>query len=60
MSAREIHVIVVGVSVAGIKVAKTLATFGKTGGYPNLRITLVDRNAYHYHALGAPRSIVDK
>ncbi|KAJ2467974.1 hypothetical protein GGI03_001268 [Coemansia sp. RSA 2337] len=60
MSAREIHVVIVGVSVAGIKVAKTLATFSKSGGYPNLRITLIDRNAYHYHALGAPRSIVDK
>ncbi|KAJ2882356.1 hypothetical protein IWW38_005672 [Coemansia aciculifera] len=59
MSAREIHVVIAGVSVAGIKVAKTVAALSKAG-YPNLRITLVDRNAYTYHALGAPRGIVDQ
>ncbi|KAJ2008125.1 hypothetical protein GGI04_000342 [Coemansia thaxteri] len=59
MSTREINVVVVGVSVAGIKAAKTIAQLSKTG-YPNLRITLVDKNSYHYHAIGAPRSIVDK
>ncbi|KAJ1663028.1 hypothetical protein GGF38_003241, partial [Coemansia sp. RSA 25] len=59
MSAREIHVVIVGVSVAGIKVAKTVATLSKAG-YPNLRMTLIDRNAYAYHAIGAPRGIVDQ
>ncbi|KAJ2743404.1 Apoptosis-inducing factor 2 [Coemansia sp. BCRC 34301] len=59
MSTREIHVVIVGVSVAGIKVAKTVAALSKAG-YPNLRITLVDRNAYAYHAIGAPRSVVDQ
>ncbi|KAI8318970.1 FAD/NAD(P)-binding domain-containing protein, partial [Martensiomyces pterosporus] len=52
-------VVVVGISAAGIRAAKTIAEFAK-GGYPNLHITMIDKNEYHYHAIGAPRALVDK
>ncbi|KAJ1830394.1 hypothetical protein IWW55_000573 [Coemansia sp. RSA 2706] len=59
MSAREINIVVVGVSTAGIGIAKTLAALNKDG-YPNLRVTIVDKNPYSFHAIGAPRGLVDE
>ncbi|KAJ2660821.1 hypothetical protein IW148_003620 [Coemansia sp. RSA 1199] len=59
MSTREIHVVVVGVSTAGISVAKKIAALAKDG-FPNLRVTIIDKNEYTYHSIGAPRGIVDK
>ncbi|KAI8326439.1 FAD/NAD(P)-binding domain-containing protein [Martensiomyces pterosporus] len=59
MSTRNIHVVIVGISSAGFSAAKAIAQFAKSG-YPNLRITMVDKNSYHYHAIGAPRSLVEK
>ncbi|KAJ1837940.1 hypothetical protein LPJ70_005658, partial [Coemansia sp. RSA 2708] len=56
MSAREINIVVVGVSTAGIGIAKTLAALNKDG-YPNLRVTIVDKNPYSFHAIGAPRGL---
>ncbi|KAJ1962312.1 hypothetical protein GGI12_002722 [Dipsacomyces acuminosporus] len=37
----------------------TIAAFAKSD-HPNLRITFIDKNAYHYHALGAPRALVEE
>ncbi|KAJ2134798.1 hypothetical protein IW136_004512, partial [Coemansia sp. RSA 678] len=59
MSSREIHVVVVGISTAGIGVAKKVASLA-TNGFPNLRVTIIDKNAYMYHSIGAPRGVVDK
>ncbi|KAJ1814835.1 hypothetical protein LPJ56_002802 [Coemansia sp. RSA 2599] len=59
MSNRKINVVVVGVSVAGMAVARAVAALSKQG-YPNLRVTAIDKNEYYYHALGAPRAVVDK
>ncbi|KAJ2160001.1 hypothetical protein GGF46_002609 [Coemansia sp. RSA 552] len=57
---RHIHVVVVGISGAGIGVSKALATLARDEGYPNLQVTMVDANPYYYHLLGAPRGLVDK
>ncbi|KAJ2554329.1 hypothetical protein IWW35_001343 [Coemansia sp. RSA 1878] len=59
MSSREIHVVVVGISTAGIGVARKVAALA-TNGFPNLHVTIIDKNAYTYHSIGAPRGIVDK
>ncbi|KAI9501720.1 hypothetical protein GGI25_004364 [Coemansia spiralis] len=58
MSSRDIHVVVVGISTAGVKISKALAALGKAD-YPNLHITMVDKNAYYFHAIGAPLAIVN-
>ncbi|KAJ2868705.1 hypothetical protein FB639_004835, partial [Coemansia asiatica] len=59
MSDREINVVIVGISIAGMTVAKAVAALSKQG-YPNLRVTAIDKNEYYYHAIGAPRAVVDK
>ncbi|KAJ1936052.1 hypothetical protein GGF37_005761 [Kickxella alabastrina] len=58
MSTRNINVVVVGVSVAGLKVAKAIAALSKQG-FPNLSVTAIDKNEYFYHAIAAPRATVD-
>ncbi|KAJ2807764.1 hypothetical protein H4R20_001142 [Coemansia guatemalensis] len=60
MSNRDIHVVVVGISTAGIAISKAIAALSKDGRYPGLRVTIVDRNDYWYHMIGAPRAVVDK
>ncbi|KAJ2346501.1 hypothetical protein GGF43_004971 [Coemansia sp. RSA 2618] len=59
MSAQDIHVVVVGVSTAGLVIAKKVAALAQNG-FKNLHVTIIDKNAYSYHAIGAPRAIVDK
>ncbi|KAJ2846431.1 hypothetical protein J3B02_004411, partial [Coemansia erecta] len=59
MSDREINVVIVGISIAGMTVAKAVAALSKQG-YPNLRVIAIDKNEYYYHAIGAPRAVVDK
>ncbi|KAJ1856097.1 hypothetical protein LPJ73_002230 [Coemansia sp. RSA 2703] len=59
MSTRDIHVVIVGMSVAGTAVARTVAALSLQG-YPNLRVTMVDKNEFYYHVLGAPRAVVEK
>ncbi|KAJ1880280.1 hypothetical protein H4R99_005086 [Coemansia sp. RSA 1722] len=59
MSDREINVVIVGTSIAGMTAAKAVAALSKQG-YPNLRVTTIDKNEYYYHAIGAPRAVVDK
>ncbi|KAJ2721767.1 hypothetical protein GGI07_003760 [Coemansia sp. Benny D115] len=58
MSSRNINVVIVGGSTAGLRAAKTIASLS-TQGYTNLSITIIDKNEYYFHAIGAPRSIVD-
>ncbi|KAJ2082790.1 hypothetical protein H4R24_001314 [Coemansia sp. RSA 988] len=60
MSTRDIHVVVVGISTAGIAISKAIATLSKDGRYPNLHVTIIDRNSYWYYMIGAPRAVVDK
>ncbi|PIA15370.1 FAD/NAD(P)-binding domain-containing protein [Coemansia reversa NRRL 1564] len=60
MSTRDIHVVVVGISTAGIAISKAIAALAKKGRYPGLHVTIVDRNAYWYYMIGAPRAVVDK
>ncbi|KAJ1931605.1 hypothetical protein EC988_009733, partial [Linderina pennispora] len=58
MSAREINVVVVGGSWAGVKAIRTLLNLVQSD-YPNLRITLVERRAHYFHITGAIRGMVD-
>ncbi|KAI8318885.1 FAD/NAD(P)-binding domain-containing protein [Martensiomyces pterosporus] len=58
MSTLRIRVVVVGISTAGIRAAKTVAELSKKG-FPNLQVTLIDKNDFHYHIIGAPRAMVD-
>ncbi|KAI9471772.1 hypothetical protein LPJ78_001969 [Coemansia sp. RSA 989] len=58
MSSRNIHVVVVGCSAGGLGLAKTVAALAKQG-YPNLQVTIVDKNAYTYYMIGAPFGIVN-
>ncbi|KAJ2845605.1 hypothetical protein IWW36_004714 [Coemansia brasiliensis] len=58
MSSRDIHVVVVGCSAGGLGLAKTVAALAKQG-FPNLRVTIVDRNAFTYYMIGAPLGIVN-
>ncbi|KAJ1720301.1 hypothetical protein LPJ53_005052 [Coemansia erecta] len=59
MSTRDIHVVIVGMSVAGTNVARAVAALSMQG-YPNLRVTMVDKNEFYYHVIGAPRAVVEK
>ncbi|ORX69881.1 FAD/NAD(P)-binding domain-containing protein, partial [Linderina pennispora] len=58
MSAREINVVVVGGSWAGVKAIRTLLNLVQSD-YPNLRVTLVERRAHYFHITGAIRGMVD-
>ncbi|KAJ2778919.1 hypothetical protein H4R18_004311 [Coemansia javaensis] len=58
MTVRDIHVVVVGGSTAGLAVSRAVAALAKNG-VPGLRVTLIDKNEYFYHMIGAPRGTVD-
>ncbi|KAJ2557596.1 hypothetical protein EV175_001248 [Coemansia sp. RSA 1933] len=53
---QEIHVVVVGISFAGMNVSKALAKLQ----HPGLRITMIDQRAYYHHTIGMPRGLVDR
>ncbi|KAJ1731439.1 hypothetical protein LPJ72_003934 [Coemansia sp. Benny D160-2] len=57
-SAKEINVVVIGISHAGMEVSKTLASFAKTQ-HLELRVTMVDQRSYFYHNIAMPRALVD-
>ncbi|KAJ2721766.1 hypothetical protein GGI07_003759 [Coemansia sp. Benny D115] len=59
MSSRSIKVVVVGVASAGMKAAKAVAALA-TQGYPNLSVTTIDKRDSYFHALGAPRTLVNQ
>ncbi|KAJ1665274.1 hypothetical protein IW140_000628 [Coemansia sp. RSA 1813] len=53
---KDIHVVIVGISFAGMNVSKALAKLQ----HPGLRITMIDQRAYYYHTIGMPRALVDR
>ncbi|KAJ2082031.1 hypothetical protein H4R24_001890 [Coemansia sp. RSA 988] len=58
MSAREIHVVVVGGSWAGITAVRQLLALGRES-YPRLIITLIERRTHYFHKTGMIRGLVD-
>ncbi|KAJ1959391.1 hypothetical protein GGI12_004359 [Dipsacomyces acuminosporus] len=59
MSTLPIRVVIVGISWAGIRAAKTIAALSKKG-FPNLQVTLVNSRDYFYDIVGAPRAIAER
>ncbi|PIA19765.1 FAD/NAD(P)-binding domain-containing protein [Coemansia reversa NRRL 1564] len=58
MSGREIHVVVVGGSWAGITAVRQLLTLSRET-YPRLLITLIERRTHYFHKTGIIRGLVD-
>ncbi|KAJ1785556.1 hypothetical protein LPJ59_006116, partial [Coemansia sp. RSA 2399] len=55
-SVKYIHIVVVGISFAGMNVSKALAKLQ----HPGLRITMIDQRDYYYYTIGMPRGLVDR
>ncbi|KAJ2864677.1 hypothetical protein GGH94_002767 [Coemansia aciculifera] len=59
MSGREIHVLVIGGSWAGITAVNELINLSN-GAYSGLRITLVEQRTHYFHKTGVIRGLVDQ
>ncbi|KAJ2315605.1 hypothetical protein H4R23_000176 [Coemansia sp. Cherry 401B] len=58
MAAREIHVVIVGGSWAGVTAAHELMHLAQIS-YPRLMITLVEQRTHYFHKTGMIRGLVD-
>ncbi|KAJ1925318.1 hypothetical protein IW146_000350 [Coemansia sp. RSA 922] len=58
MSSREIHVLVIGGSWAGITAVNELINLSN-GPYSGLRVTLVEQRTHYFHKTGVIRGLVD-
>ncbi|KAJ1855153.1 hypothetical protein GGH12_003747 [Coemansia sp. RSA 1822] len=59
MAAREIHVVVVGGSWAGVTAVHELMQLSQVT-YPRLMVTLVEQRTHYFHKTGMIRGLVDK
>ncbi|KAI8318965.1 FAD/NAD(P)-binding domain-containing protein [Martensiomyces pterosporus] len=59
MSEREINIVVVGGSWAGVKAVRQLLEIHHFD-YPNMRITLVEQRSHYFHKSGIIRGMVDQ
>ncbi|KAI9474921.1 hypothetical protein LPJ78_005349 [Coemansia sp. RSA 989] len=59
MAAREIHVVVVGGSWAGVTAVQELMSLSQVT-YPRLMVTLIEQRTHYFHKTGMIRGLVDK